>query len=255
MSRIRLLLLGVLGALAVSAVASSSALAVGPTAKCEKLGTLETFVQGCIETLTAGELLVLGLPALETILLLSKKEPATANSLLGSNGLKIECTEAENEGLVDGSPSGSVLIEQILIVFTGCTVPEPANCALSNGTIRTELLAGAVLSVASEEADIDFTTETALFAEFEVVNSGGTCNVAALLVVLGEVLCILLTAELDETLHTLDCEKAPGLTFAGGVTTEFTLFEDTFLDTPPTWSSSVWNANPPWSLMATETIS
>ena len=49
MFRIRLLLLGVFAALAVSAVASSSALAVGPTAKCEKLGTLETFVQGCVK--------------------------------------------------------------------------------------------------------------------------------------------------------------------------------------------------------------
>ena len=146
-------------------------------------------------------------------------------------------------------------MEQGIVVVTGCTVPEPEHCALSNGTLRSELLHGAVLSVASEEADIDVTSETALFAEFEVVNSGGTCNLAALLNIKGEVLCVLLSAELDETLHTLDCEHALGLTITGGLATEFTVFGDVFLDRPSTWSSSVWDANPPWSLMATETIS
>lgn len=252
MSRLRVLLVSMLGLVVLSAVASSAASAQ-PTAKCEPNGnTTHTLSMACVQN-TAGELLVLGLPSLETILVLSKKEAGTVAVLKAASGLEITCTAATNEGLLDGSPTESASQIELIVTFTGCTPAAPEHCALENGTIKTELL--------TATSEIPNVTDGLLlfkpavgtsFARFTIINSGGTCGVAAELNVTGEVLGNLLKSEEDLEIHLLEFNKATGLLVAGGAS-EFTLTEEVELDTPGPWTG--FPAHPLWGVFLTATIS
>src|SRR5580704_4192405 len=183
MHKIRLLMLSVLGALALSAISASMASAQ-PVAKCEpKLTGAPSLTMICIENLS-GELLVLGLPALETIEFLAKKVAASESKLLGEDsGLEITCKNATATALADGTPLASATLIEAIVEFTECTV-NAAGCTLDNGTIRTNLLVGTALT--NEDGKIEFTPAAgAIFATFVIL--GAECTVAKTVNVEGHV--------------------------------------------------------------------
>jgi hypothetical protein len=252
MSKIRLLMISVLGVLVLGAVASTVASAQ-PTATCTPSGT-KTLTMACIETLSA-TLLVLGLPAAESIEVLSKKEAGTGSKLVtpSLSSTEITCTEAANTGTLDGNPTTSAELLKLVVVFTGCTVPSPAGCSIMGGTITTKSL-DAVPS--NEEGDLIFLPETApVFAEFTV--AGESCAIAlAGAKVEGTVLGLVLEPETDKEIHLIDFEASGGenLLFEKKAS-ELTLTEEVFLDKPSLWSSSIFDEHPAWGLFLTEAIS
>jgi hypothetical protein len=245
-------MVSVLGVLVLGAVASTVASAQ-PTATCTPNGTTKTLTQVCIETLS-GTLLVLGLPAAESIEVLSKKEPETASNLITpSLSSEITCTEATNTGTLDGNPTTSAELLKLIVVFSGCTIPKPAGCSIP-GTITTKSLDATVST--TEDGDLTFLPESGVvFAEFNV--TGEACAIAlANAKVEGTLLGLVLEPEVDLEIHLIDFEKAGGesLLFEKKAS-ELNLTEEIFLDKPPLWSSSIFDEHPAWGLFLTETIS
>ena len=248
MARIKLVMLGVF---ALSAMASAVASAE-PTASCTPNGGTKTLSMLCVEA-KSKTLLVVGLPAAETITVLGEKEAATASSLVESNGLEVTCTAVDIAAELDGLLATSFLVVKVTVEFLNCTVPKPAHCAVSEGKITTNNLVG---ETSNEDGDITFKPEGGkVFTDILIVSSGGTCVTAGSSNVEGSVLGTLLKPEEELELHTLEFQKAKGLTLTGGITTEFTLLEDLILDRPAGWSSSIFAEHPPWGVFLTETIS
>jgi hypothetical protein len=250
MSRIRLLTVSVLGVLMLGAVASTAAFAQ-PTATCTPNGGTKTLTMACIETLSA-TLLVLGLPAAESIEVLGKKEEGTESSLVSpGTGLEFICTGATKTGTLDGNPTTSAELLKLVVVFSGCTIPKPAGCSIP-GTITTRSLEA---TVSTEDGDLTFLPESGVvFTEFSI--TGESCPVAiANAKVEGTVLGLVLEPEIDKETHLLDFENSGGenLLFEKKAS-ELTLTEEIFLDKPPSWSSSIFDEHPGWSLQLTETI-
>jgi hypothetical protein len=253
MTRIKLLLLSVLGILALTTMAAATASAE-PTVTCTPTGnSSHTLTTACIQN-SAGALLTLGLPALETIELLAKKIPNTNSKLVTESGLEITCTEAVSTSLIDGSPTESASLIEALVTFTGCTVNIP-NCELDNGEIKTELLAGT--PAATLDGQILFTTSTGVFATFTVL--GKECAVSKEILVHGNVLGTVLTSSgtLEEGTDTLtkilEFEGVPGLLATEEAST-FTLFLAAELDRPSTWSATNFPAHPLFGLFLTAEI-
>jgi hypothetical protein len=245
-------MISTLGVVAMSAIASTVAYAE-PTATCTPNGTNKQLTMPCIETLS-GTLLVLGLPSLETIEVLSHKEPATEAKLVSPGlGMEITCPEITWIAIFDGSPNAGVDLLAVIIIFTGCSIPKPAGCSIP-GTITSKPVHATVS--ASEDGDFTFVPESgSVFAEFTV--SGESCPIAlANAKVEGTVLGLLLEPEVDKEIHLMDFEKSGGenLLFEKKAS-ELTLTEEVFLDKPAAWSSSIFDEHPAWGLFLTETIS
>src|SRR5580704_6003 len=153
MRQAKLAAMGFLITLALYALSATMASAQ-PTAKCEPKTTgSPTLAMLCIEN-KSGELLVLGLPALETIELLAKKIAGSESKLVGeASGLEIICETASATALADGTPLASATLIEAIVVFTGCKT-HVSGCTLDSGEIRSELLVGT--SLTSEEGKIEF---------------------------------------------------------------------------------------------------
>jgi hypothetical protein len=241
----------VVGVLVLGAVASTVAFAQ-PTVTCTPNGGTKTLTMACIETLSA-TLLVLGLPAAESIEVLSNKEPQTESKFFSSGfGSEITCTEVTNTGVLDGNPTTSAGLLKLVLVFSGCTIPRPAGCTIP-GTITTKSLDATVST--TEDRDLTLLPESGtVITEFNI--TGETCAIALTgAKVEGTVLGLVLEPEIDKEIHLLDFEKSGGenLLFEKKAS-ELTLFEEVFLDKPPLWSSSIFDEHPGWSLQLTETI-
>jgi hypothetical protein len=244
-------MVSVLGVLVLGAVASTVASAQ-PTATCTPNGGTKTLTMACIETLSA-TLLVLGLPAAESIEVLSFKEELTESKLV-SPGLSSEiiCKEAANTGILDGNPTTSAELLKLVVVFSGCEIPKPAGCSIP-GTITTRSLDATAST--TEDGDLTFLPESGtIFAEFNV--TGEACAIAlAGAKVEGTVLGLVLEPEIDKEMHLIDFEASGGenLLFEKKAS-ELTLIEEAFLDKPALWSSTIFDEHPGWSLQLTETI-
>lgn len=251
MSRIRLLVVSMLGVVALTAISAATASAQ-PTIKCEPNGTTKTLSMVCVQN-SAGELLTLGLPSLETIELLATKTAGTESELKSTAGLQILCSKATSTALADGTPAGSATLIEALVTFTGCTV-DNAKCTLNKEEIKTELLIGTPLNV---DGVIEFKPAVGeLFAEFIV--RGEECAVAKTVQVKGSVEGNVLENGVleegaDTTTKTLEFEEAEGLTIGGGEATKFTLFLTAELDKPGPWTG--FAEHPPFGIFLTETIS
>jgi hypothetical protein len=273
MSRVKLLIVTALGVLALSAIASSAAFAE-PTAKCEKLGTKPALTQICVQN-KAGELLVLGLPALETIEFLATQE-GLVHELTIKEGPTISCAKGSATGLVDGQPTESALLEKVKIVFTECIVKtNEAECEVLSdgpgttgtpGVIESEALDADFQNQSTEDGAIEFLPEAVggAFANFSIDSkTGKTCPFTVLAVVKvspeGNPLCVLLASnetleEVDQELKLLTCSKAllETLSQSSELSTTF----DVILDrASTTWSVEKWPEHPLWGLFLTETIS
>jgi hypothetical protein len=258
MSRFKLLVRTALGMLAVGAISSVTVASAQPTSTCTPNGGVKTLSMLCVQN-NAGTLLVVGLPALETITVLGTKEAGTKEKeetefLLNEETekevrLSITCTAVAMEGTFDGSPVASASIEAATFTFSGCAVTTPAHCALENNGFKTHSLTG---TISNEDGDITFKPTTGgAFATFTVVNSGGTCTVAGAHNLEGQVLGLLSEPEVDKSLHTLAFVAATGLS-VGAVPYTLTLSEDVILDTPSGWSGFP-TTNILWGLFLTET--
>lgn len=256
MSRSKRIVLGMLGALVLAAIASSTTAYAQPTAKCEPNGTTKTLSMLCVQN-SAAELLVLGLPALETIEILGKDKPGTDWSLTVMEGIKFKvfCTGVPMTALADGGPAASAQFIEMSIAFETCEETEPPECRLAGTKVQSELLLG---TIGSEDGDITFAPvvgKTWFTFDIESV-PGHTCVDAGKYTIQGEVLGTLLTPETDEESHLLDFEEALGLSLHFGESTEpaqLTLTEELQLDKPGQWTG--FPEHPAWGLFLTEKIS
>jgi hypothetical protein len=248
-------MLSMIGALMLAAIAPT-AVSAQPTAKCTPNGTTKTLSMLCVQN-SAGELLVLGLPALETIEVLGKDKPGTDWSLTVMEGIKFKvfCTGVPMTALADGSPTASAQFIEMTIAFETCEETEPPECTLAGTKVQSELLLG---TIGNEDGDITFTpAEGKTWFSFEIVSvAGHTCADAGKYTIQGEVLGTLLTPEEDGTTHLLDFEEALGLSLHFGAESEpaqLTLTEELQLDKPTAWTG--FPEHPAWGLFLTETIS
>jgi hypothetical protein len=268
MSRVKLLLAGLLGALLLSAIGSAAAFAE-PTAKCTPNGGVKALTMVCVQK-TNGELFVLGLPSLETIEFLGEQLDELPHEL-DAAGITISCNEGLAHGLIDGNPTESALIEGTILHFEECVVvglemecevlSDPGGTA---GLIETTTLIADFENESSEDGAIVFKPASGTtFAEFQVDSKAGqVCPVAILTVVKEKAgaptLCVVLNAheelkEEDAELHVIACEKATLEAFGGAA--ELTVFFGALVDRPAAWSTTAWAVNPPWGIFLTETIS
>jgi hypothetical protein len=267
MAKYRLVLIGVLSTLALSAVTATAAYAE-PLSTCESLGTTLTLTQICLLTLS-GTLLVLGLPGLETLNILGKQIGAVhewVTTIAGGEKLANECNNATVSGLVDGTPLASASLLSLQVKYTECTIKTPANCIVLSaagieGEILTELLVG---TIGAENGDLTLLPASGTLITAYKIDSviGKTCAVANnKLELLSEgvgPLGLILKPEEDLETHALVFEKAGNLLTDLGEESNPTEITATFelkLDRPPEWNTSVWDELIPWSLVLTEKIS
>jgi|HubBroStandDraft_6_1064221.scaffolds.fasta_scaffold467060_1 hypothetical protein len=256
MRQAKLIAMGCLITLALCALSATMASAQ-PTAKCEpKLTGTPSLTMICIEN-KSGELLVLGLPALETIELLAKKVAATESFLRGeASGIEITCSNVTVTALADGTPLASASFIEVIDIFTGCKTNVP-GCTLDNEEIRTELLVGNLLT--TEDGKIEFTPAAGkIFTTFVIL--GAECTISKTMNIEGHIEGALLQNGVVETgvdtvVKTLDFEAQLGLKILETEETEFTVFLEVELDRPNTWSSTVFNEHPAWGLFLTTEIS
>jgi hypothetical protein len=98
---------------------------------------------------------------------------SAANKLTWQNGAaEISCETVDPESAWIAGPSASGAKS---IVFRGCTVSKPANCAVTGGSISTGEIRGHLLET-KPEVTFEPTNGVHTFAEFRLENSGGTCS-------------------------------------------------------------------------------
>jgi hypothetical protein len=101
---------------------------------------------------------------------------------VGGTGWEVRCTSLKQNtsqpAQIVGGAAGKI---ELTWRLTGCSLPQPANCALKSTTIETSLigLLGAGLGRSAGKVVLDFFPKgvTAPFIEFEGVNSGGACGI------------------------------------------------------------------------------
>jgi hypothetical protein len=208
MSRIKLLLAGMLAIAAVSGIMSAAAQAAG---KCEEVGIptvcTATSETGALEELTttepdpkvtgtggASELLV---PAL-SITILSKKVKV-AGELLQPEPLVVV-----------------PLLDKLVFTFEEVTIDSPPEPTC---TVAATLVTNAVRADAEEEADpvklISFEPEAAGGAFITIKISGASCTQKGSFEVKGVELAEVLEPGSDKKVHTLDNTSTGTLTFGG----------------------------------------
>ncbi len=147
---------------------------------------------------------------------------------VGSTAFEVRCTTFKQNTsnpaqILGGVPGG---IEETWSL-TGCSLPQPAHCALKSSTIEASLI-GAIAAGLGRSAGktlLDFFPKAPAgpFMEFEGVNSGGTCGIGKV-----EIRGVLLAEALDPKVELFfqefHFEPRVGRTFAsmsGGKVTRF----------------------------------
>lgn len=165
MTRIKLILLGVLAVLAVSAVASASASAA------------------CTKEVNSKFILCLGEPlALTegTLTIHVETDPSTGGKyVLKTGAVEVLCTVVEGLGALTSlsapkAPNNGVQIVNLLLKFSKCTVNVPAKCTVTE-PIATEYLLGVIKA----KEDVVFSPLGEVFATIVFKNKGTeTCVIA-----------------------------------------------------------------------------
>jgi hypothetical protein len=252
MPRFRLILLGLLAALAVSAAASASASAAR-TEPCEKTTGAE--IQLCIEGKEAGS------PNTEEIPFTSKKKPGTVTRLTVTGGPIIECVKAENEGQFEAADSVSPEISDLIITFSECkvvnSIQTEENCEVGHRTEAGVFVAGTIIVdggrgfgnadrldgtlpntgevnfAPSEETEVEPGIKKALFTKIAIKNKG--TKLCPLLVgnfnVTGGQKCSLPESEVEKETHLVECADAGSTLKFGENEATFKLVEEVTLTT------------------------
>jgi hypothetical protein len=172
MSRIRLILLGLLAVLAVSLVAT--ALATEPPAKCGgKVEKTPDYCAGGFELENSK-----GEPVSENI------EGANGSSVLkatiASTAAEIKCEKGKSTGTIEDGAAGTVGKSTTTTKFEGCKLLKPANCKLTAAdetAIKTTELNG-VLALTAGRVEDKFEPRVGAFATISIEGKESSCVIA-----------------------------------------------------------------------------
>jgi hypothetical protein len=219
MSRIRLILLGLLAVLAVSLVAS--AFATEPPVKCGvKAEKTPDYCVGGFELENA------------------KGEPVSAEAE-GTNGVSIlkatvastaaevECKKGKSSGSIEDGAVGTVGKSKVINTFEECKLLKPANCKLtasSESKIKTAELVGSLALTAGRVEDKLEAPESA-FAAISIEGKESSCVIAEVekpktFEVIGSQLCEIdkanTEAEIEAIAHKIICKTSGSSLKIGG---------------------------------------
>jgi hypothetical protein len=219
MSRIRLILLGLLAVVAVSLVASASAL--GPPAACG--GTVTTTPNYCVAGYqlenSAGEPISEEVEGTNGVAVLKAK--------IASSKAEIVCSKGKSTGTIEDGASGTVGKSTVTIKFEECQLVKPTSCKLSPADemeIETTLLKGE-LALNSGRIEDRLESKTGAFAGISIEGKESSCVIAEVgrpntFNVTGSQLCEVdssnAVAETAAASHEIDCSPSGGSLKIGG---------------------------------------
>jgi hypothetical protein len=241
MSRTRLILLGLLAVLAVSLVASASA--VEPPAKCG--GTVVTTPDYCVAGFE-----------LEN----AKGEPIPEKFEGTNNGAsilkatismvkaEIKCEAGKSKGTIEDGAAGTVGKSVVTDTFETCKMIKPTNCKLTAADeveIKTSELKGELGLTAGRIEDKLEPKESAAFAGIGIEGKESSCVIAEVGIpktfsVTGSQLCEVdsgnAAAETEATTHKIICKNAGSSLKVGGNKAEMTSEATVKLTLGKNWS-------------------
>lgn len=210
MSRTRLILLGLLAALAVGVVASASA-EPPPPSSCLKVTTAPAY---CIE----------GVPLVSS----SAEVEGTNNGAsilkgtIGSVTSEVKCEKGKLTGTIEGGAAGAAGKSTAKMTFEECALVKPTNCELTTKTIGTaELKDELELTGSGKRIEDKFEPKAGTtFASIGIEGKESSCVIAHVgeeikFAVSGSQVCEVDTsntaAETEATTHKMKCVAAGGL--------------------------------------------
>jgi hypothetical protein len=218
MSKLRLLVVGVIAMVAVGIAATGSASAGTLGGTCES----GSFWKVCVES-PAGS----GLKLIEGSTTIVGVKEGGASILKVTEGPEVSCEKAAATGTINNhGATENATLEKVVIKFTG-------NCKVLNAEAKCEAPAEiATLSLGATApegpSDLKFAPEgSEIFAEFTIKSKKEqTCAFAiANGKVTGTQLCVLNGAELDAVTHLLECLATGSSLKFGGKAATFNLEE------------------------------
>lgn len=215
MSRTRLILLGLLAALAAGVVATASAEPPPPTGSCTAPG----IPAYCV----AGVPLVSSSEKTES----TSSGGAVLKATIAGVSSEIKCKKGKSKGTIEGGAAGTVGKSTATMVFEECEMITPTNCKLSaadEGEIETAPLKGELVMTSGREED-KLESKTPVFATIEIEGKTSSCVIASVgkpksFNVIGSQRCEVdssnTEAETEAATHKLICKYAGSSLEVGG---------------------------------------
>lgn len=236
MSRTRLILLGLLAAVAVSVIATAStSTPASASGSCSKVKTAPGY---CVE----------GVP-LENATAEVEGTNSGASILKGtiaSVTAEVKCENGKMTGTIEGGAAGAVGKSKANMTFEECKLVTPTNCKLTEKTIETVELKDELTGGGTKRIEDKFEPkEGTAFAGITIEGKESSCVIAHVgekkqFIVSGSQLCQVDTsntvAETEATTHKLKCTATGGLaigTNPAEITSEFSVK----LKSGKTWSA------------------
>jgi hypothetical protein len=210
MSRTRLILLGLLSAVAVSVIATAStSTPASASGSCSKVKTVPGY---CVE----------GAPlesASEKIEGTNSGE-ATLKTTMGGVASEVKCEKGTSKGTIEGGAAGAVGKSTMADTFEKCRLAKPTNCQLSEQSereIKTESLGGELVLTSGRVEDKLKPKSGTIFAAIGIEGKETSCVIShvgeeKVFTVTGSQLCELdsnnTAAEKEEPTHKIICKSS-----------------------------------------------
>jgi hypothetical protein len=212
MSRTRLILAGLLAAVAVSVVATAStSTPASASGSCSKVSTAPGY---CVE----GAPLVSSSAEVEG----TNSGASILKGTVGSVTSEVKCEKGKLTGTIEGGAAGTVGKSKAIMTFEECKLITPTNCKLTTKTIGTsELKDELELTGSAKRIEDKFEPKTGTtFASIGIEGKESSCVIAHVgeeiqFTVSGSQVCEVDTsnieAETEATTHKMKCVAAGGL--------------------------------------------
>jgi hypothetical protein len=225
MSRTRLILLGLLAAVAVSVIATAStSTPASASGSCSKVKTVPGY---CVE----------GAPLENALEVEGTNSGASIlKGTVGTVASEIKCEKGKMTGTIEGGAAGTVGTSTSTMTFEECALVTPANCRLTSKTIETVELKGELTGGGAKRIDDKSEPkEGTTFASIGFEGKESSCVIAHVgeeirFKVSGSQVCEVDTnnaeAETEAISHKIKCTNPVGLKIGGNkaeITSEMTV--------------------------------